>query len=163
MRVRPALSITGSQRISSCSDAVSFIVGHLPFTFRLPKVPPSAIFNPKTAEFGGSRFICPNSGKKLHFSGPGPTVDVVPADRTLVARLVATTCLREAEAARVGEDVLAFHAEQVEAYFRRRHAELKTYGARNPEIFAQLAEELVHLVVAAPVLSERQLRRIVYG
>ena len=46
---------------------------------------------------------------------------------------------------------------------RRRHAELKTHGARNPEIFAHLAEELAHRVVAAPALSERQLRRIVYG
>ena len=46
---------------------------------------------------------------------------------------------------------------------RRRHAELKTHGVRNPEIFARLAEELAHRVVAAPALSERQLRRIVYG
>ena len=61
------------------------------------------------------------------------------------------------------EDVLAFHAEPVEDYVRRRHAELKTYGVRNPEIFARLAEELAHRVVAAPELSERQLRRIVYG
>ena len=42
------------------------------------------------------------------------------------------------------EDVLAFHAEPVEDYVRRRHAELKTYGARNPEIFARLGEELAH-------------------
>ena len=62
----------------------------------------------------------------------------VPADRTLVDHLVATTELTAAEAARVVEDVLAFHAEPVEAYVRRRHAELKTHGARNPEIFARL-------------------------
>jgi hypothetical protein len=99
----------------------------------------------------------------LHFTRQGRTVDVVPADRTLVAHLVATTELTETEATRVVEDVLAFHAEPVEAYVRRRHAELKTYGARNCEIFGRLAEELAHRVVAAPVLSERQLRRIVYG
>ena len=40
------------------------------------------------------------------------------------------------------EDVLAFHAEPVEDYVRRRHAELKTYGAKNDEIFARIAEEL---------------------
>ena len=39
----------------------------------------------------------------------------VPADRTLVDHLVATTELTAAEAARVVEDVLAFHAEPVEA------------------------------------------------
>jgi polyhydroxyalkanoate synthesis regulator phasin len=87
----------------------------------------------------------------------------VPADRTLVDHLVATTELTTAEAERVVEDVLAFHHESVEDYVRRRHAELKTHGARNPEIFAHLAEELDHHVVAAPALSERQLRRIVYG
>ena len=46
---------------------------------------------------------------------------------------------------------------------RRRHAELKTYGAKNPEIFAELARELAERVVAAPPLTERQLRRLVYG
>ena len=87
----------------------------------------------------------------------------VPADQSLVDHVVATTGLTPAEAARVVEDVIAFHAEPVEVYVRRRHAELKTYGARNPEIFARVAEELAHRVVAPPDLSERQLRRIVYG
>ena len=87
----------------------------------------------------------------------------MPADRTLVDHLVATTELSAAEAERVVEDVLAFHHEPVEDYVRRRHAELKTYGARNPEIFAHLAEELDDHLVAAPALSERQLRRIIYG
>jgi polyhydroxyalkanoate synthesis regulator phasin len=90
-------------------------------------------------------------------------VVLVPADRTLVDHLVATTDLTAAEAARVVEDVLAFHAEPIESYVRRRHAELKSHGDRNPEIFAHVAKELAHRVVAAPVLSERQLRRIVYG
>ena len=87
----------------------------------------------------------------------------MPADRSLVDHLVATTELTAAEATRVIDDVLAFHAEPVEAYVRRRHAELRTRGVRNLEIFARLAEELAHRVVAAPALSERQLRRIVYG
>ena len=45
------------------------------------------------------------------------------------------------------EDVLAFHAEPVEDYVRRRHAQLKTYGAQNAEIFARIAEELADRVV----------------
>jgi polyhydroxyalkanoate synthesis regulator phasin len=86
----------------------------------------------------------------------------VPAlDSRIVDHLVATTELTPAEATRVIEDVVAFHAEPVEDYVRRRHAELKTFGARNSEIFARLAEELAHRVVAAPALSERQLRRII--
>ncbi len=46
---------------------------------------------------------------------------------------------------------------------RRRHAHHQLYGRRNPEIFALIARELADRVVAAPALSERQLRRIVYG
>ena len=84
-------------------------------------------------------------------------------DPALVAHLVAGTGLTATEAARVVQDVLAFHAEPLENYVRRRHAELKTYGARNDEIFARLAGELTDRVVAAPRLSERQLRRLVYG
>jgi hypothetical protein len=87
----------------------------------------------------------------------------VPADPDLVDHVVASTGLTPEEASRVIEDVVAFHAEPVEAYVRRRHAHLKTYGARNPEIFARIAEELADRVVAAPPLTERQLRRLVYG
>lgn len=84
-------------------------------------------------------------------------------DPALVSHVVATTSLTPGEAARVIEDVVAFHAQPVEEYVRARHASLRTYGAKNPEIFARIAEELAHRVVAPPELSERQLRRIVYG
>ena len=84
-------------------------------------------------------------------------------DPALLSHVVATTSLTPGEAARVIEDVIAFHAQPVEDYVRARHAHLKTYGAKNSEIFALIAEELSGRVVAAPELSERQLRRIVYG
>ena len=87
----------------------------------------------------------------------------VAADAELVDRIASSTGLTPAEAARVIEDVVAFHAEPVEEFVRRRHAHLKTYGARNPEIFARIAAELAARVVAPPLLTERQLRRIVYG
>ena len=99
----------------------------------------------------------------MRLASSGHTIFPVPADPTLVAHLVATTGMTETEAERVVEDVVAFHAEPVEAYVRRRHAELKTYGAKNPEIFTRIAAELGSRVVAAPPLSERQLRRLVYG
>lgn len=83
-------------------------------------------------------------------------------DRSLLERVMASTGLSAPEATRVVEDVIAFHQESVEDYVRRRHAELKTYGAKNDQIFARIREELRARVVAAPDLSERQLRRIVY-
>ena len=87
----------------------------------------------------------------------------MPADPALVDRVVASTGLTPEVATRVVEDVVAFHAEPVAGYVRRRHAQLQTKGARNPEIFARISTELADRVVAAPELSERQLRRLVYG
>ena len=84
-------------------------------------------------------------------------------DPRLLRHVMAGTGLSAPEAGRVVEDVLAFHAETVEAYVRRRHTELKGRGAKNEQIFALLRQELATRVVAAPDLSERQLRRIVYG
>lgn len=81
----------------------------------------------------------------------------------LVNRVAESTGLNPSEARRVIEDVLAWYAEPVEEYVRRRHRQLQTYGVRNPEAFAQIADELTHRTVAPPHLSERQLRRIVYG
>jgi hypothetical protein len=74
----------------------------------------------------------------------------------LVAHVAATTGLTPAEAARVIGDVVAYFATPVEDVVRQRHAELKTHGAR-------IAAELEQRVVAAPRLSERQLRRMIYG
>ncbi|GAA4716799.1 hypothetical protein GCM10023198_45330 [Promicromonospora umidemergens] len=88
---------------------------------------------------------------------------VMKTSSDLVAHVAASTGLTPAEAARVVGDVVAYFATPVEDVVRRRHAELKTYGAKNPEIFARIAAELEHRVVAAPQLSERQLRRMIYG
>ena len=98
----------------------------------------------------------------MDFEDARPHSRLVP-DPVLVSHVVATTSLTPGEAARVIDDVIAFHAQPVEDYVRSRHAHLKTYGAKNPEIFARIAEELEQRVVAAPGLTERQLRRIVYG
>ena len=107
------------------------------------------------------RFL-PDFGQEVASRATGADDQPVP-DPALVAHVVATTSLTPGEAARVVEDVIAFHAQSVEDYVRARHASLRTYGARNPEIFARIAEELAQRVVAAPQLSERQLRRIIYG
>jgi hypothetical protein len=84
-------------------------------------------------------------------------------DRDLVDRVASSAGLTPAEAARVVQDVLAFYREPVEEYVRRRHAYHQLYGKRNPEIFALIADELACRLVAAPPLSQRQLRRIIYG
>ena len=94
--------------------------------------------------------------------GADAIVSVVP-EQTLLDHVVATTGLTAAEAARVIDDVVAYYGESVEDLVTRRHTQLKTLGAKNDEIFARIAEELAGRVVAAPRLSKRQLRRMIYG
>ncbi len=60
-------------------------------------------------------------------------------------------------------DVLSYFSETSEEFVRRRHGELRTRGLTNDEIFPRVAAELRGRRVAAPELSLRQLRRIIYG
>lgn len=89
------------------------------------------------------------------------------SDRTahddLAAHLVRSTGLAPAVAERVIADVAAYFSEPADAYVRRRHRELQARGLANPEIFEQIDRELRARPVAAPQLSHRQLRRLVYG
>ena len=81
----------------------------------------------------------------------------------LIDHLVRTTSLNRGEAGRVVMDVLAYFDETTEEFVRRRHRELQAKGLVNAEIFARIAEELPYRAVAPATLSQRQLRRIVYG
>ncbi|GAA3197149.1 hypothetical protein GCM10010486_78480 [Nonomuraea roseoviolacea subsp. carminata] len=81
----------------------------------------------------------------------------------LIVHLTRTSGLGPGEAARVVADVLSYFSEPVEEFVRRRHGELKSRGLTNDEIFPRVAAELRGRRVAAPELSLRQLRRIVYG
>ena len=81
----------------------------------------------------------------------------------LVRHVAASTGLPEPTAARVVADVVAFFSETTEDYVRRRHTELQQRGRRNSQIWELITDELARRPVAAGTLSERQLRRIVYG
>jgi hypothetical protein len=107
--------------------------------------------------------FCPKSGSFLRISDSSVTLGLVGVDHNLVEHVSASTGLPPSQAARVVEDVIAYLAEPLESFVRRRHTELQTRGAKNPEIFTRIAAELQARVVAPPELSERQLRRIVYG
>ncbi|MFJ8039841.1 hypothetical protein ACIRBX_04895 [Kitasatospora sp. NPDC096147] len=81
----------------------------------------------------------------------------------LLVHLTRTTSLGPGEAVRVVAEVLAYFSETTEEYVRRRHGELQARGLTNEKIFDRLTGELAARRVAAPELSTRQLRRIVYG
>jgi len=74
-----------------------------------------------------------------------------------------TTGLDDATASRVVADVVAYFDRTVEEYVRHRHAELQDKNMRNDDIWPSLVAELEHYRFSAPELTERQLRRIVYG
>lgn len=84
-------------------------------------------------------------------------------DPILVEHLVRTTRLDPGEAARVVADVLAFYDEPAEAYVVRRHSELRAQRMTNAVILDRISRELRVRRFPAPVWSERQLRRLIYG
>jgi hypothetical protein len=81
----------------------------------------------------------------------------------LVDHLVRTTQLPASIARRVVDDVVAYFAEPVEAVIRRRHRELHASGLANTAIYDRIAAELAARPVAAPSLTSRQIRRVIYG
>lgn len=81
----------------------------------------------------------------------------------VVEHLVRSTTMGPAVARRVVEEVVAFLDEPVEALVRRRHRELQRQGLANAEIYRRIVVEVAARPVAAPPLTERQVRRTIYG
>ena len=86
-----------------------------------------------------------------------------PFPQDLARYLAASTGLPQSTATRVIVDVTTYFSETIEAFVRRRHAELQRGQRKNDEIWPVIAAELSQRRFAAPGLSQRQLRRLVYG
>ena len=67
------------------------------------------------------------------------------------------------QAAPVAESLLEFFGEQPADFVARRHTELRERQLANAEIFEQIAREVAGRRFRAPDLSERQIRRLIYG
>lgn len=81
----------------------------------------------------------------------------------VIARVTRTTGIDEREARQIVAELLDHLSEPVERYVRRRHGELHEHGSTNDRIWPVLSEEITQRRFPARPLSERQLRRIVYG
>jgi hypothetical protein len=68
----------------------------------------------------------------------------------------------EAAQRAVGE-VLDCFDQDVDSYVAQRHAQLAEQGLPGREIYTRIQVELDGLRFRAPVMSERQIRRRVYG
>lgn len=86
-----------------------------------------------------------------------------PFPQDLARYLAASTGLPQSTAMRVIADVTTYFSETTEEFVRRRHAELQRGQRTNDEIWPVIAAELSQRRFAAPGLSQRQLRRLVYG
>jgi hypothetical protein len=86
-----------------------------------------------------------------------------PFPQDLARYLATSTGLPQSTATRVIADVTAYFSETIEEFVRRRHAELQRGQHRNDEIWPVISAELRQRRFAAPGLSDRQLRRLVYG
>lgn len=84
-------------------------------------------------------------------------------DPDLVRHVAASTGLPAPVAERVVADVVAYFSETTEEFVRRRHRELQAREKRNAEIWTEIGGELATRAVAPGPVSERRLRRIVYG
>lgn len=60
-------------------------------------------------------------------------------------------------------EVVSYFDEPVVNFVRRRHGELQRLGMSNSQIFGQLQRELSGRLFSGDLLSERQIRRIIYG
>ncbi len=81
----------------------------------------------------------------------------------LIDYLGRTHGLSERTAQRLVDEVLSYCQETVEEFIRRRHRELQALDLKNEAIFAEIAAELSTRRFCAPPLTERQIRRLIYG
>jgi hypothetical protein len=81
----------------------------------------------------------------------------------LVRHVARSTGLDEATASRVVADVMAYFSQTVEEYVVQRHENLKNRNRKNDEIWPLIMDELKARRFRADGLSERKLRRMVYG
>jgi len=87
-----------------------------------------------------------------------------PDIQPLINHLCQNSGLTPSEARRTVDEVIAYFSESTDDYVRRRHLEIKQErGLANPQIFLQIHSELSQLVFTAPPLTQRQIRRIIYG
>jgi hypothetical protein len=84
-------------------------------------------------------------------------------EAVLVERLKAIYGLEPAMAARLVEEFVLASADTVEEWVRSRHIRLQRTGLKNEAIYRRIAEELPFRRFAAPPLSVRQIRRLIYG
>ena len=77
--------------------------------------------------------------------------------------ITATYALNENDFDRLLEDFNYYYTLELKEFIRTRHLELKTSGLKNSQIYKQLENEVQERRFKNEALSERQIRRVIYG
>ena len=85
-------------------------------------------------------------------------------DKTEFKTYVTTTyALNENDFERLLEDINVFYDLEIKDFIRIRHLELKSNGLKNDQIYAFLKKEIEARRFKNGQISERQIRRMIYG
>ena len=81
----------------------------------------------------------------------------------LKRHLIQTYAISEHDFDRLHEEFLTFYNQTLEEFVYRRHQELQKAGMKNHEIFQRIQSEVTGRRFGVKGLSQRQIRRLVYG
>lgn len=81
----------------------------------------------------------------------------------LLAHLERSTRLDRREAEKVIRETLSYFSESLSDFVARRHRELRAESLRNDAIYRRIANEVRERRFVAGPLTERQIRRLIYG
>ncbi|MFH1145324.1 MAG: hypothetical protein V1774_12380 [Candidatus Eisenbacteria bacterium] len=84
-------------------------------------------------------------------------------EEDLVRHLRTVTGLEIEVLEKILNEVKSWFAEDLKTWVVRRHAELRRQGLRNREIYTRIGEEAGEMFIRPTSLSERQIRRMIYG
>lgn len=84
-------------------------------------------------------------------------------DQALFEHLTSHWGISQHHARNLVVEVLNYFNETIDSYVRRRHQELQASGLSNASIYQQLMTEVDQRRFRSTALSERQIRRIIYG
>ena len=83
--------------------------------------------------------------------------------KELIRHLCGHFGISDSVASQLIAEVLAYNNQSYESFIHQRHRELQKTGVPNKVAYGVIQEELSERRFLAPALSERQIRRIIYG
>ncbi len=81
----------------------------------------------------------------------------------LLDHLCRSAAIEPEKAQQLLREMLHFYNETSNEFMQRRHLELQQQGMNNEEIYTTIQTEVAQRRFAAPAITTRQIRRVIYG